>query len=1387
MDRVDIQALNSKRGFGKALLVLAILFFLTIAMTNAALAGDYSITNPLGPAILARWDAGIRKLIKQHCKPHTLTTSDPILTGGGEFREYWPLISLSGPIPLGFTLIYGPDLQFKAPVNDGRQQFPPWGQLKAFNSSTFIRIVEAEVRTVTPSDVYINVMIADDTLVFKDDGTGNFLPVGPVKYQIEKVSTYYYMMDPETEKVYIFRSRYLGWDWTAQFFRRAGEAVYVMDRNGNMLSYTYNEDNLPTAVDDGLGRRLNLTYVNSTQKSERNLLQVADGFGRTVDFNYQEWTCNGEQTGVLVSFTDPMGQTTTFDYYDQTNTDCNLVRKINRPLGNSPIDQTWVQNPVGVSAVDSQKDAYNNETTLSFSQDADENVITTVDYPDGTQRIFHHERERYPLDSTDPSGKQFTIDYNDQDQMTAINDRMGATTGFTHHAPSGKVATITNAKGDTTTFTYTAQTQTFTNPLTSDTVTFTFYLLTRIDHPDGTQEQFTYDGKGNMLTRIDRAGKTWTYTYNPMGQILTVTNPLSGVITHTYNADGTLATRTDSDTGTTTYAYDGYKRVNRITRPDATFVQMTYNLNDQITAITDENNHTYTYTRDANGNVIRVTDPAGNRTQYAYDLMDRVNRITDRLGKAATLTYDSMGRAATITDPTAIQTAFGYDPRGWRNSTALGSRTWQAGYDDEGVVASRTTPLGHTTAYQTDNLGYTTGISNPLSQVTTFARDAMSRVTAVTDPLSRTASYGYDNRGLLSSVTLPVVGTATYTRNDLGLLSGITDPGGSNWTFGHTPMGRLQSHVDPLGNTWQHTYDARGRLNQTTFPDTGTLTRAYDSAGNPIGDLYSDGTDLQYTYDDLNRLSTANRISLTRDAEGRVTATDNPGTVFGATRDGAGRLATVTYNNGAFAVTYTYDATTGLPSGVTDSLTGTQVVFTYDNDGRQTGITRSNGVNATFTWNDADRLTRIQDGDIVDILYSYDTAGQVTGANMTVPLDPSTCLTDNTETYTYDAASQVSTAGYDYDSRGRRIASPGHTYAWDGASRNTGYDGATQTYNGLGDLVTRTEGGTTSHNYYNYALGLPQMVAEKNDTTGHFLRYYVWTPDGKLLYMIDASDGNKVYYFHFDRTGSTLALTDGTGTVTDAYAYTPNGEQLGQIGSSEQPHTFMGQSGVCKVGKDGTLYRMGRRIYDAARGGIFLDRTPYRGISDMDIKWTNPYQCAASNLGAQSADLFERNSENRDGIVNKGFPRKDQGTSARNLVEAYWSLNFGVNPSSKFILKYPSKYPNSRYSRRLPGSPDSGAVYGTSQRAPNEPERLNLGQPILKDQIWFFGLWEKRSITGRRKSVVKPLFENWDSPQNYGWRTPADPLVETGWRLSKDLPELLDPRVVRLGARIEFD
>lgn len=1102
---------------------------------------------------------------------------DPVQAGTGElYTDPETDITLGGPLPLFFSRRYGSRFKDEKTVQSS------FGDNWMHNFDLRLGNVEFSFKDVVLHGGKAITFVREDLA----DGGWSASTKEEIVYQFrndaESATEDFWLMDPVNNLVYRFDG-----DSASAAFKRL---VSIHDRNGNTLTLTYDGSGKLTQVSDGIGRTLTFTYTGT------NLTGVSDG---TRNLTY------GYASGNLTSFTDALGNITTYEYDAANTSHGTLLTGVKLPLGNKRFTQTY--NSEG--QVTQQTDAFNNSSTLQF--DTHGQGQTQVTDPDGTQ-VVTHQKQKIATQIQDRDNKTMNFSYDDSNRPDSVQDRLtGAdqgTTTFTYHDKTGFVASVINAKGDSLTFTYTAQDQNFTNPdHPTRQVSFTFYNRTRIDLPDGANEQFTYDANGNQTATVDRTGKTWNYTYNGKGQLLTGTNPTGGVTTFTYNADGTLDSGKDADTGTTTYSYDAMKRLIKVTRPDGAFIEMTYDQNDRVASTTDENNHKYTYTYDANGNRTQETDPSGETTAFAYDAMDRIKQLTDRLSKNTAFTYDSMGRIASITDPNSIASSFGYDKRGWFNQTTIGGQTWQTGHDDEGVTFSTTTPLSNTTAYQTDKLGFTTGITNPMSQATTLTRDSMNRATGITDPLSRTTNFGYDDRGLLSDVSMPVIGASAYARNNLGILSQITDLNGQNWTFGYTDMGRPSSITDPLSNVSAFSYDTRGRLNTINFPDSTTDAITYDSAGNVTQSQYTGGLDLQYTYDALNRLLTANNISFTRDAEGRITSTDNPGTAFGAAYDDGGRLKTATYNNGLFTVTYAYDATTGILSSVTDDLTNTQTDFTYDNDRRLTGITRPNGVNTTYAYDNAARLTRIQDGSIIDLQYTLDAAGQVSSANMTMPLDPASLLAGGTETFTYDDASQVSTAGYNYDQRGRLTASPGNTHTWDGASRLTGISSITLSYNGVGELVTRD----STHYYYNYALGINPIVAEKNDSTGQFLRYYVWTPGGRLLYMIDAADGNKVYHFHFDRTGNTLVLTDNAGTVTDSYAYTPYGKLLGHNGASQQPFTFVGQWGVRQEGTSGALYHMRARYYDATTAR-FLSRDPVWPIiaSPQEI---NPYQYAINN------------------------------------------------------------------------------------------------------------------------------------------------------------------------------
>nr|MBC8248235.1 RHS repeat protein [Anaerolineales bacterium] len=540
----------------------------------------------------------------------SLDVGDPIAASNGSYHFTMPLLDLGGPMGLHFSLIYRSDfMQMSGPFLPADFLHHFWWSPKY--SAVFVGPgdIGGDV------DVWTIQMANGNTVSFKKVGDEWVLP-GPtdfgyenngsaVRYVLKETTDYLYLMDPIAGCVHIFEKVTIG-----LYPFNVGRIVRVVDRNGNQLIYTYaaDDENNPIRIEDGLGRSLDLTYGGS-------LTQVTDQAGRQVSFAFD----NGGDNGgfwTLRSVTDPLGQTTTFTYttvqdpYNPFNIYFDNVVSVAHPLGNIPYTQAYdapVLDGLYTVRVMEQTDAYGNTTTLTY--DPNQNQVTE-DRPDENTVVYqHHSNNSLPKSLTDAVGNTVDFGKNDNEQMTSVTDRLDGTTAFDYHAETGNLASITNSQGNVISYTYAAQTQIFTNSLAiTETVTFTFYNRTRIDYTDDTNEQFTYDAKGNMLTRVDRSGKTWTYTYNDKGQVLTIANPLEGVITYTYNADGTTFSSTDSDIGTIMYGYDDYyKRRNRTTYPDGSFTQTAYDLNDQITSTTDENNHTYTYTYDANGNLVKAT------------------------------------------------------------------------------------------------------------------------------------------------------------------------------------------------------------------------------------------------------------------------------------------------------------------------------------------------------------------------------------------------------------------------------------------------------------------------------------------------------------------------------------------------------------------------------------------------------------------------------------------------------------------------------------------------------------------------------------------------------------------------------------------------------------
>jgi RHS repeat-associated protein len=977
----------------------------------------------------------------------------------------------------------------------------------------------------------------------------------PTIFQLIESGTGYQLMDPSRDLICTFD--------------QTGKLTLLENRNNKSLGLTYTGD-LLSQVTDGFGRTLSFFYTSG------KLTQVQDQSGRSISFSY-----TGDN---LTSYTDAMGNTTEYSYTFSGGL-VGLLTSSRLPKGNTPYTQTYdSQGRVGT-----QSDSGGNRTTLSF--DTPSSGITRVTDPLGYVIEHTHQGQKNLIAQKDVAGESTSISYDANYRRNRLVDRLGDETSITYHESSGKIATYTDALGNTTRFSYTQQ----------DQDGLRFYNLTRVNYPDGTFITMTYNSAGNMLTRVDQGGNTWSYTYNGSGQVLTATNPRGGVISFTYNSDATLATMKDHFNNTMSFTYDDKKRPIRITYPDGTLRSFTYDNNGNLLTVTEERGKVTTYSYDANGNLATITDPLGHALSAAYDGNDRINSTVDQLNKTSTFTYDQLERLKTMKNPSNETITFGYNSHGWLTSmTDPGGKTTTRTYDKEGVVSSFTDPLSNTWNYTTDKLGRISRSTSPLGYSQTYTYNSMGRTTSYINPLSQTTTYSYDSRGLLTRWALSGGISASYARDSLGRITGITDPNGNIWDRSYDEMGRLTSETDPLSNSISYGYDSRSRLATVTYPES-FLQITYDETGNIIRKLYSDGTDLTYTYDDNGRLLTANGLSLGYDARGDITSCNG----LTITRDDVGRISTISFTEGK-AVSYSYN-NRGLVSRVSDWVGGT-TNLTYDDAGRLIFLSRPNGITTTYTYDRDGRFTGISEqgaSSLSSITLTRNGLGNITLATRDIPLMPD--LTASAQTFSYNAGGQVS--GYSYDKMGRLTADGIRTYTWDLASRLSSYaeSGSTTTftYDGLGMKVSKTSGEITQEYIWNRAFTLPSISIVRQG--GSDLRYYIHLPGGVLLHSIEATDNTRRFY-HYDEMGTTLFLTDDSGVLTDSYGITPYGLVTVSTGNTDNPFTFTGAYGVMEEGNTG-LYYMRARYYDSI-SGRFISPDSVKSIYPKQI---NPYQYALRN------------------------------------------------------------------------------------------------------------------------------------------------------------------------------
>ncbi len=1007
----------------------------------------------------------------------------------------------------------------------------------------------------------------------------------------------------------------------------AGRITAITDPAGNALAYGYDGNGDLATVTDRADNVTSYFYL-----ADHYLDRIVDPEGNTPLRNEYD------ESGRLIAQIDAAGNRNEFDHNiagsSETLTDRDgVVRVLQYDEAGNVASTT-----VGAASSSYTYDGRGNKLTetdpnghtTSFTYNAADQMTSETD-PAGNVTSYGYDAEGRIAQMAAAGGVELNFGYDAAGNVTEQRDADGNLIQGLTYDGAGNPTSVTTAAG-TTNLTYDGQGR-----------------VAQVTAPDGLVRSYTYDALGRTLTSsVTRTVggspvvETTAYSYDGNGNVLTVTDPAGHVTTYTYDGNDRRATMTDALGRVTTYEYDARGNLFRVTYPDTTTEIHGYDLENRKTAFTDTAGRTTFFeydsgdrlarviypdggttvnTFDAGGNLMTQTDTLGNTTTYAYDAADRVISETDALGNVTTYTYvGDQVKPATVTDPRGNVTSYSYDTSMLFSeylvqTTLPDGNTVQREYGANGRMTSRTDANGRATSYGYDPAARLQTVTDPAGNTTTYSYDEVGNRLSQTDALGRTTAFTYDAMGRMLSKTLPGGQTASWTYDAVGNVLSHTDfngettsyeydsrdrltrqvfPDTSEETYTYTGSGQLATVSNVLG-TWTFSYDGRDRLVSAISPDGVTLTYTYDTGGNRTSVVSPAGT-VAYTYDELDRVATV---------------TDPSGGVTGYSYDAAGNIVGIDYPNGTAAV-LEYDSRNRTVRVTHLGPGGAPVLADYQYDldavGNRIQVVEAAGRTLDFSYDVLNRLTGVVEdpsGAALVSDYDYDAVGNlisiaVPGSSQAATYDVNDrLLTFGTRSFAYDANGNLTTITdgsevtlFEYDARNRLV----RRIEPDGTASEFDYDHD-------GNRISRTVDGVAT----GYAIdradpsGLAQVLLER-DGGGAVTASYVHGHGP-----ISMHRGALAWYYHPDALGSTRALTDGAGTVTDRYAYDPWGNDAGTTGSTPNEIRYAGQ----RLDPASGLYYLRARYYDPEIAR-FITRDPYAGDPLVPVT-LHPYQYAFDN------------------------------------------------------------------------------------------------------------------------------------------------------------------------------
>ena len=950
---------------------------------------------------------------------------------------------------------------------------------------------------------------------------------------------------------------------------KTGSIYQLTERLGNTI--TFDAYNRASTITDPDNKKMTFYYNGNAADSTINY--VKDAYNRTYTFGYSGKSNHISSVQDSTSVTDSSSLTTartrkvSFGY----DANWNLISATDPELQVAHFDYTLSGDPstqAALSYIRRVRDR-SNATVVESDYDSFGRVITQRALGLGTNTTSLR-YTGFATYETDPLGGVTTYLFDERGRNNGTIAPDGTTSSWIYDGQD-QVVQSTNGVGASTYFQYDA-----------------YRNVIRIDYPEGGgSARNIYDSLHRLTQSIDPDGKTISRVYNT-GNLKN--RPDSVIVVGGGSTSYTYKPTTDPGAG----------RVSTITDPDGFITSYTYDSYGQPLSVQKPGGYLTHYTTNPRGNITDVTDPKGITTHTVYNRRCQPTEVVhDYKGaNAATedIAYDNEGRTYIQTAPpdnvkgdqrfttTSTYSASGkplaitynantnsaacekntYDVRDWVQSTSdIDNRQTIYTSNSAGLLLSKTLQDGRSISQTQDGLGRITSSVTPgapnnrvkqISYGVTGAGDQTTgcpKITTVTAD-QRTAitelspggkmRYHKDRRGNIWEFQYDTVGRPSKIINATHAI----------WATGYTAAGRLNQVTAPSGKTSAYTYNqTTGRLSNVTdgYGTTNSISTtfsSYDSNGNILSLSESRGGStfgISKTYDRLNRLASR---------------TDENGSIVSYQYYPSGKLRLLVYpggnaTTGAGCVQYTY-CQSGRLYQVIDNLGSTTrtTTYTWNVDGRLASILRPNNTRRDIQYDSAGRPQMITESTTTGILIhlqklTYYPSDEV-NTRYVIPsfTNGNSTPVPTVTSMEYDAANQLTsfssgsvpniTVAYDPD--GNMTSGPlpngsQGTYGYDARNRLISAGGSTFTYDSEGLRKTVTEAGVTA-TYVMDASGPGKVLTR---TKNGVVTRYVWGVG--LCYEVDPTGASTTY--HYDATGSTIALTDDTANIIEKVEYSPYG------------------------------------------------------------------------------------------------------------------------------------------------------------------------------------------------------------------------------------------------------